>query len=309
MMRAACLIGLFFAIPTFTYVPQAISQSDTAMTRLRPLGAPSAVDQMQSSASQSVHAFWASEGQSTGSANSIRQTVWMQSGFDAPPLDGVGMPLPTTPPDTALPSEPTLGSGTMLPSDAPFPTVGVPGNPQTPPIAPPGGVAPRNLPSPPLTPSQSIGGIVPSPSDQAPMQQPQLNTVTFATMDNCRLITPASSYAAAGGYPCGQVQPTGYATSVTGPMTQPVPGVNPANNPITLPAEIPSTATIVPPSIAAPAVAPPTSALPQATAPARALWSHGQENYIVQVGQGLWGQPVAYVPGQKVRNWMRYIFP
>jgi hypothetical protein len=41
----------------------------------------------------------------------------------------------------------------------------------------------------------------------------------------------------------------------------------------------------------------------------RALISLGQQNNAVQVGQGLWGQPVAYVPGQSIRNWVRYFFP
>ncbi len=44
-------------------------------------------------------------------------------------------------------------------------------------------------------------------------------------------------------------------------------------------------------------------------APAGALLSFGQETYPVQIGQGWLGQPVAYVPGQPIRNWIRYIFP
>ena len=41
----------------------------------------------------------------------------------------------------------------------------------------------------------------------------------------------------------------------------------------------------------------------------RPLFGFGQENYNVQVGRGIYGQPVAYVPGQRVRNFFRYIFP
>ncbi len=39
------------------------------------------------------------------------------------------------------------------------------------------------------------------------------------------------------------------------------------------------------------------------------LISLGQQNYNVQLGRGIIGQPVAYVPGQGVRNFFRYIFP
>ena len=35
----------------------------------------------------------------------------------------------------------------------------------------------------------------------------------------------------------------------------------------------------------------------------------GQERNRVVVGQGIVGQPVAYVPGQWVRNSLRYLFP
>lgn len=39
------------------------------------------------------------------------------------------------------------------------------------------------------------------------------------------------------------------------------------------------------------------------------LFSLGQENYNVQLGRGLVGQPTVYVTGQPIRNFMRYIFP
>lgn len=39
------------------------------------------------------------------------------------------------------------------------------------------------------------------------------------------------------------------------------------------------------------------------------LFSLGQENYNVQLGRGIIGQPTVYVPGQPVRNFMRYLFP
>lgn len=41
----------------------------------------------------------------------------------------------------------------------------------------------------------------------------------------------------------------------------------------------------------------------------RPLFSLGQENYNVQLGRGIIGQPTAYVPGQHIRNFMRYLSP
>lgn len=41
----------------------------------------------------------------------------------------------------------------------------------------------------------------------------------------------------------------------------------------------------------------------------RPLFTLGQENYNAQLGRGIFGQPKAYVSGQPVRNFFRYIFP
>ncbi|MDZ4852525.1 MAG: hypothetical protein SGI77_24815 [Pirellulaceae bacterium] len=41
----------------------------------------------------------------------------------------------------------------------------------------------------------------------------------------------------------------------------------------------------------------------------RPLIGFGQDRYNVQLGRGIIGQPVAYVPGQPLRNFLRYIFP
>lgn len=41
----------------------------------------------------------------------------------------------------------------------------------------------------------------------------------------------------------------------------------------------------------------------------RPLFSLGQENYNVQLGRGIIGQPTAYVPGQHIRNFLRYLSP
>ena len=64
------------------------------------------------------------------------------------------------------------------------------------------------------------------------------------------------------------------------------------------------------------AVAPPTlppNFAPQMYTPDNAgykpLFSLGQENYNVLLGRGVIGQPTVYVPGQPVRNFLRYLSP
>jgi hypothetical protein len=70
------------------------------------------------------------------------------------------------------------------------------------------------------------------------------------------------------------------------------------------------------PSYVPGAVAPPT--LPPNLTPGlytpdnsgyRPLFSLGQENYNVQLGRGIIGQPTVYVSGQPIRNFLRYISP
>ena len=39
------------------------------------------------------------------------------------------------------------------------------------------------------------------------------------------------------------------------------------------------------------------------------LFSLGQENYNVQIGRGIIGQPTVYVAGQPIRNFLRYLSP
>ncbi len=41
----------------------------------------------------------------------------------------------------------------------------------------------------------------------------------------------------------------------------------------------------------------------------RPLIGFGQDNYNVELGRGIFGQPVAYAEGQPIRNFIRYIFP
>ncbi|WP_145416047.1 hypothetical protein [Planctomycetes bacterium K23_9] len=151
----------------------------------------------------------------------------------------------------------------------------------------------------PSNPALASSGAILSPSDMAPMPRPNLGSA-FATVDNCNCVSPASGYSAASGIGCGSglgyISPASCNTPVT-------PGYLPQNYGYAAPAaQIPGPAVMpVQPGFA-------TGNLTTGSVP-RALISLGQQNYQVQVGQGLWGQPVAYVPGQSIRNWVRYFFP
>ncbi|MEM6363042.1 MAG: hypothetical protein AAF745_01345 [Planctomycetota bacterium] len=128
---------------------------------------------------------------------------------------------------------------------------------------------------------------------------PQIANGGYATMADCRLITPPSSYTAMSAMagPCGcgpMIAPAGYAAIGSTPpiVGGPVTNAPLAGTPGTL---VPTTGPVIP-----------GLATTNAAAPAGSLITFGQEQYPVQVGQGLWGQPVAYVPGQTFRNWLRY---
>ncbi|MGV3484264.1 MAG: hypothetical protein ACO1RT_07590 [Planctomycetaceae bacterium] len=279
----------------------------TAQSRLRPIGAPSAVDAFPAPAS------------------SVRQVAMMQSPSDSQPMPSPSLPpsgftLPATPPpgtpvvpgglppassvpggfglppsgglpaplqnqgatpvspSPALPS-PNLGTGAALPS---APSYG-----QT--IAPPSRYVQPGTPVQPTVPRAS--------NDYAAIPAPQLENA-FATIDNCRNISAPSTYRAAGVFGCGA--PISYGSPVYAPPTYSVPA-----------------AYVPPPSQIAPAIgfpaSPPlgivTSAPPviPGNPGYRPLISFGQEANPVQVGQGLLGQPVAYVPGQRFRNALRYM--
>ncbi len=233
---------------------------DTPMTRLRPIGAPSAVDLYRPPVQGTLvreTAYQAPPMTGDNTGYPVRQAVMMQQPFEAPTLPGGA---------TANPSAGGLsGGGFALPPGTSSPAIT---------SAPPATTAlPGNLVPVPM----DSRGIV-SSGDYVPMSQPQLGT-GFATIDNCNCVTAPSSYVAAsftpGCAPVGYQGPVGYQ-----PISQ-----------VSVPA------------------APVGYAPRGAGIPPGPLFSFGQERNPVQVGQGILGQPVAYVPGQRVRNWIRYFFP
>lgn len=292
----ALIVGVgFYIVSLVSAEPMLSSQlhAQTAKPTFRPIGSGSLVDQYE---------------RRPNTNPPIRQVAMQSGGFSLPqdavspsPGNSPTAPTPQTfspPPQTLRPSAPAL-----QPAPVPqTPNVRLPNNPSPPPTTPlansrplPNKVPPGGSPTPRQLP---LNNTLPL-ADYQPVPPPEISNGGFATMGDCRLISPPSSYTAmspygtAGDCGCG-VAPAAYAGTYTPPPAQ----------------------------IAAPAAMPPLSALPAGpggavvqpggiasptAAPVKSLVTFGQENYPVQVGQGLWGQPVAYVPGQSVRNWLRYM--
>ena len=131
---------------------------------------------------------------------------------------------------------------------------------------------------------------MPGRADLLPIAPPQLD-VGFATVGNSCCVSPPSNYVAAMGL--GNCSSGGYQATpsqnylATGPRT-----ATPSQN-----------ASVVPSGLT-PVTTPTARGVPK-----RPVINLGQNRNAVVVGQGLIGQPVAYVPGQCFRNWIRYIFP
>ena len=265
----------------------------------RPIGSESMVDRYQPArtgeqiASNSARfqrtAYQYNQTQPNGN---VRQVAMQSGNFELP--QGIGGGQPSTAPGQFSP--PALNTPPGLPQQV-IPNQAVPLQ-----QAPPFSAAPNTF-SQPNIPSTNIPSTVnveprslpnyqaPPLADYQPLAPPQISNGGFATMGDCRLITPPNGYTAMSPYGCGGgcgsgVTPASFNGIYTPPQAQ----------------------------IAAPAVMPPTSLVPlnqaptglASAAPVSSLMTFGQENYPIQVGQGLWGQPVAYVPGQSVRNWLRY---
>ena len=276
---------------------------ETPETRMQPIGAPSRVDRYRSdtrrpdlnrqieteyrssvaSHTQAIPTSYrqpASYNQASLVDPNVRQTVLLQQGgFPLPPgqvpsgSPAAGSPFAGSSPPTGFSAPPPVSSPSSTPAALPSPATA----PNS--FAP----APRSS----LPPNLPIASTL----DYQPIPQPQLGN-TYATVDNCSCISPPSGYTAAS-VGCGS--PVNYAA----------PGYAPATG------YAPTTGYIAPPSqIAAPFAAPGQfTAISGNAAPLPSLFTLGQQNNPVQVGQGIIGQPVAYVPGQTIRNFFRYLFP
>ncbi|TWU16518.1 hypothetical protein [Allorhodopirellula heiligendammensis] len=341
-------IGLFQVLlfTTFFYVVNGVtsspleSQSVLAQTTGLPfqeIGSPSAVDRYSERGRYTATGYRAGADdvdfqRRPATPAPVRQVSMQSGGFSAPPQGAAASPqlnqVPTQFAPPPLDTPPQLSSqGIALPPGT------VPASPQTlspppsdsSPLSPPSlsfsestpppasSLPPRSLPNPTRDfTSGEPSYAAPPIADYAPVPPPQLSNGGYATMADCRLITPPSSYTAMSPYggTCGSVAPTNYASPYTPPPAQiAAPAAMPpmtVSPPVTVspPSTVSSTVTIPPPMTVPPSA---TVVSPPAAAPVGSLVTFGQETLPVQVGQGLWGQPVAYVPGQRCRNWLRYL--
>lgn len=110
--------------------------------------------------------------------------------------------------------------------------------------------------------------------------QPMLNTADIA---NTQPVLPQNMAGYQATVPCGPV-----AGVATYPATGAVPG-----------AYVPPTVT---PNLTPGLYSPNNSGYSP-------VFTLGQENYNVQLGRGIIGQPTVYVPGQPIRNFLRYLSP
>ena len=268
---------------------------DSPQSRMRPLGSASMVDQYRRGGTTNASPnsqISRDSGQSvlvreTGYRNlgPVRQTVMQMQVPEGPfpqsaPTQGLASPPGTfAPPAMALPQ--TQIPQTQIPP-AQFPAAQFPSP-----------AAPRTLPSPNALPSGAL--TAPVASDLQPLRQPVLSN-QFATLDNCACVSGPSGYSAASPSGCAPVnyQTPGTLFPYTAPPAQiPAPATMPGG--VLQPSTFPGIGTSVPAAGTA--------------APAGSLLTFGQEQNLVQVGQGLLGQPKAYVPGQYFRNWLRYFTP
>ena len=279
-------------------------ESDTPQARMRPIGEASAVDRYRNSGSATLGIGSLSDAAAARprppyrAAFPVQQAAMMQESNDAsplsapslPPAGGFGMPgVPPvgTPPATSRPpafGEPSTASplpGSSAGASQPAMVQPVPGNvvPSIQPLpssrAIGGGLQPV-----PLTPRQGGSG------DLSPLPRPELSG-QFATVDNCACVSAPSSYTAGGIWGCDPA---------------PMAVVYPAG-PVAPPVYAPPPAVVVPPTVM------PTTLAATTAAPCRPLITLGQGASNAQLGQGIIGQPTAYVPGQTVRNFIRYLSP
>jgi len=299
------LTSLLFLCPAPAQDVAGMQRVAVEQPRFVPIGTRSLVDQYRDQhPSQNRVGFggMSSDRMRSGDRYTVRL---QQNGFAAPPLPdsnaGVfsgGNPPPMALPDNlgAAPVAPEMttrsGPTSMPPSNSvpvtnTAPASSLPMMPSTtalPSSALPLNSYPRGVPGASLPANQ----VFPSTADMAPMIRPQLND-GFATVGNSCCVSPPSTYVAAMGWGncTGGYQATAMPTYIA-----PAPQMTG-----------PQAASVVPSGLV-PITRPSAPGVPK-----RPLISLGQDSNSVVVGQGLVGQPVAYVPGQCFRNWIRYVFP
>ncbi len=199
-------------------------------------------------------------------------------GFSTPDATASQPPSLGVPPTNyGAPAAPPASSNSVLPS-SPSTTI-VPSTPA--PMTNPGTI----------NAAPSVGNAVPYDMPNYQRTAPIVTGEPFVTEGPCQfdaayMVSPAYGVAQASASQCGPYLPAYQAAP--GATTGIVPGYYAP--PTVMPNQAPGLFT-------------------SNSAGHRPLFGLGQENYNVQIGRGIIGQPVAYVPGQTFRNFLRYIFP
>lgn len=277
------------------------SRQAAAQAKLRPLGSPSLVDSLRQIPVPSGSGFRDSAPRPSQSLSPVQQTAWMQAsgGMAIPPSLPPDGSLPGPPNSSPLPAAPGAGPAVRPPPNFSTPPSMQPGSGPVlgpPPVigAPPAYPSGASTPLPPATPqpvpldtSSASDRSLPmrSGADLAPMPPPQL-AQGMATVGNCAAVSAPSGYSAGMNWGCGSAYPTSTYVPTAGTYVPP-----------------PAT---YGPTVISPAAMP---LVPQKKAGCNPLFTLGQDMNNVQVGQGIIGQPKAYVPGQGVRNFIRYFTP
>jgi hypothetical protein len=240
-----------------------------------------------------------------GTIQAVYQRQPVTTRYLAEPQDLPNYTLPPTssgPPTSAPPTwsapaqgPPVLPPGSGIPSGSGVPSGG--GSSAAPPTSSPGGVLP---------PSAGSAGTPSGTLPTYPQPTPIVTGAPFVGQPPCQfdgyqrlMVVPAASSAQGmvpGCAPGSYAAPAAYSTVPQGPGPQgmwsqgaagPVPGGG---------------ASVIMPSSA-------PQLYSQNNAGWRPLFTLGQENYNVQLGRGIIGQPTVYVTGQPFRNFLRYLFP
>jgi hypothetical protein len=265
---------------------------DQPMTRIRPIGAPSAVDSFAPRGlveTASVQRTASVNPMAPPTSGGVQQAVFLQSdsGAMTMPLQGAPSGSFIYPPENysiqppALSAPPLQHDPRAVPPSAPWPGATGSGAVTSQPLSvPPSLSQPTTQPwqNAPLQPQtvhpQTTMPLQPGAAqhDLMPVAPPQLSG-SWANVNNSAHVSAPSLWQAS------------YVDCA--PMAAPA---------------FPPPPVLVPPTMMPGAVATPDAGW-------RPLLNLSRENYNVQLGRGVLGQPTAYVPGQPVRNFIRYLSP
>ncbi len=266
-------------------------------------------------------------------ATGVPTTGLPATGYPVMGVPNTSVPVPSYPPPGSVPSGVTYG-GTIGVAPATMPSSSVPTTVMP---APPSYVVPVQ----PAYPPGGTVGYAGSPLPTYSRAGTFVNSAPFvspppASVDARWMVSPAVWQQSARG---GPIQTGGGVPPCPPGVPCPPVGVNPAGggyvgaassvvpagalpgvaNPYGAPGQYGVTGVVPNPGLVPSTTASPFAYAPPAAMPPQTIYAPANGGYQplvgfgqganAQLGRGLYGQPTAYVDGQPVRNFMRYIFP